>query len=415
MKSENDNMDIRDILKRRSHFCIKPWIHLSIFPNKNIQLCCVTTTSISLGNFNENNKEIIRSNEQRMEIQKKILDDEVLDFCSNCYMAEGSGNVSERMKTNHLFSNEIKHLFSDSTKNKHYFLCKSLDIRFDNICNFKCRTCDSHNSRKWNEDFQPGHNCPPENWSWNDRLSKKLENILDKNLKLVYFAGGEPLINKFHYLFLERLKTKFKTTAISYNTNLSTISFQGKSFVDFWKKFDNITVSASLDGIFSQGEYIRKGLHFESFCNNLNKLLSELPNCSFDIAITISRLNVLHVIKLFDFFIENYSNKKLSLTVFILKHPDYYDIRNIHEKAKKELCSIYNTYIKKYYLQKDENHIRSQAIKNLIYIKRIMKSKKTDNQEYTCNFFTINGKLDSIRNESFTEQFPTTNSILVKS
>ena len=110
------------------------------------------------------------------------------------------------------------------------FKMRYFDLRFTNICNFKCRTCNSAFSSQW--EFE--------------NLKRKLPNarVFDKNnkpeflkeildhvpyMETAYFAGGEPLITEEHYILLEEMIRLGKTDIqLSYNSNASNLKFKQK-------------------------------------------------------------------------------------------------------------------------------------------------------------------------------------------
>ena len=88
------------------------------------------------------------------------------------------------------------------------FKMRYFDIRFSNICNFKCRTCGSEFSSQWGaemqKNFDPKH---PIVIHVDDGKGSVLEEVLThiEHIDLAYFAGGEPLIMPEHYNILKHL------------------------------------------------------------------------------------------------------------------------------------------------------------------------------------------------------------------
>lgn len=95
----------------------------------------------------------------------------------------------------------------------------------------------------------------------------------------LHLAGGEPLLIDFHYRILERLiKNGHTATKLYYDTNLSTLTHKKWDVIKLWKKFENIKLSLSLDGVDAQGEYIRHGLKYDHWKKNVNSVKSETPH-----------------------------------------------------------------------------------------------------------------------------------------
>lgn len=151
---------------------------------------------------------------------------------------------------------------------------KFLDLRFSNICNFTCRTCDSFNSSSW-EKLNPyvGRPSTKPHEENSQAYHLKLTNAVLKisaDLEEIYFAGGEPLIIKEHYLLLDQLIKKGHThIRLSYNTNLSVLNAFGYDLCELWGQFRSVRLYPSVDGLGSRGEYIREGFCSDTFKKNI--------------------------------------------------------------------------------------------------------------------------------------------------
>ena len=102
------------------------------------------------------------------------------------------------------------------------------DLRFSNICNFKCRTCNYEYSSQWEqEDKRRGIKRPIINFAKED--TALLQDVINQipNIETAYFAGGEPLITEEHYIIIEEMIRKNRTDIkLMYNTNLSNFKFK---------------------------------------------------------------------------------------------------------------------------------------------------------------------------------------------
>src|SRR5690606_36822677 len=65
----------------------------------------------------------------------------------------------------------------------------------------------------------------------------------------IYFAGGEPLLIPENLQILQEVLEINPKIRIIYNTNLSTLSFQGVHYLDLWKKLENLLDYVSLDDL----------------------------------------------------------------------------------------------------------------------------------------------------------------------
>ena len=186
-------------------------------------------------------------NKVRLDMMKDIEN----PVCRICYHQEKLLAGSQRLEKNNSY-----HLNKDNKKqsllkntDKRTGKLKSLqieylDIRFSNLCNFKCRDCNHYFSSSWWDEAkklnEPWNSSLYDFKKYNkDTLPKvidadeygglmeKIDPILkSKNLKFIYFAGGEPLITENHYKVLERLIELKKKPSLWYNTNFSTLSYK---------------------------------------------------------------------------------------------------------------------------------------------------------------------------------------------
>ena len=111
----------------------------------------------------------------------------------------------------------------------------------------------------------------------NDSLYNQFKKPHFKNIKVFYFAGGEPLMTDKHYEILEHLiETGNTKVTLEYNSNVSRLKYKNKSIIDLWNKFENVTVSASLDSWGSRAEYIREGTDWDKVESNLQTIKEKM-------------------------------------------------------------------------------------------------------------------------------------------
>ena len=211
-------------------FCILPWIHLHIWPNGITYPCCLTTNDYVLGNTNSSSFIELWNSSRMKELRQNIIAGKPTTGCSRCYEHEIQGYKSLRQNMN----KDFQHLFSrtkltkeDGTVDNIYMAY--MDIRFSNICNFKCRTCGPELSSFWVDDAISLGRCPQDQLkllkikNTLDELWQDMEEWID-TVERIYFAGGEPLIMDEHYKILEYLINIGKTNIIIYyNTNFSNL------------------------------------------------------------------------------------------------------------------------------------------------------------------------------------------------
>ena len=324
-------------ISNKKHFCILPWIHLHVSQNGRVSPCC--NNNRYLGNVQQNSIAAIWNGDKFEELREQFTTNIPDKRCSHCYNIEASGKKSMRQISNKKYANEINRV---QTKNPEPIY---LDIRFSNICNFKCKTCWHGNSSAWFEEGSK-HNASDE------RIIKAFTNNFDELLNYlddvqeIYFAGGEPLIMEEHYQILEELeKRELFDVELRYNTNFSNLNFKDKSILSIWKKFKKVHVSASIDAAFDLGEEIREGFNWQEFILNRKQMLTNCPEVHFEIAPTISTLNIFNLPELHQELV----NLKLigvdDIYLNFLERPIEYNLKSLSAEQKSKSSRIIQQHI----------------------------------------------------------------------
>jgi MoaA/NifB/PqqE/SkfB family radical SAM enzyme len=366
-------------------FCLMPWTHVHITNKGKVNACCVAP--ITYGDINKQSLEDIWKGESIEKIREQFSEGKGDKRCNNCISKEASGASSMRLETFEKFPD------FDITESKGpiYF-----DIRFSNVCNFKCRTCWHGASSKWFEDAKIlgtnlGEKAIIKNIDdFEAFMSENGKHLL--NSQEIYFAGGEPLVTEEHYLLLEFLIENNVKPRLRYNTNLSLLKFKKYDVLELWSKFTDVEVMASIDGVGKQGEYIRSGLNWNQFEKNC-LILQKYPFINLKISPTISILNMNHVEELINTCLEK---KLVGMDDFyfnILDRPFYYNVQAIPLPYKKKITDNLIQF-------KNENTNFSQELKNGIEsIVNYMNHHALD-EKYWRQYQQKNTELDKIREES---------------
>ncbi len=395
----------------KKNFCISPWVHIHTWPNGNVYPCCMTPMEDVVGNLKDNSLEEIWNSPNMKQLRKDFLDDKRPNSCKRCFEVEDSGQSSVRTMLNENFKNHLIKA-NDTEQNGEYknFDIIYWDFRFSNICNFKCRTCGPQLSTAWFDDTKKIWGTLPVDAlpvKAKTDIWEEIEPLFD-TVEEIYFAGGEPLIMEQHYRILQKLDDmKRYDVRLRYNTNFSQLTYKNLQVDEIWKKFDSVSLSVSLDGYETRGEYIRKNMIWNKILENRKKLNPMPKNINFFINCTLSVMNSFHVVDFHRYcvktgFIENPNQFRLN----ILQHPLYYRIQILPTAYKKKLIDHYRDYIEELKSYKNSDMIIddfNSAI-NLI---------ESENYSYELDNFKNNIKqLDDIRNENFLDIFTEFNELI---
>ena len=381
------------------NFCALPWIGIHAWPDGSVFPCCMYNSKVPLGNLNHHTVEEILHNDEVTKLRQELLDNRQPLGCKRCYELEESGVTTLRQSTNinNIYADDINKIKTERTVK--LLNTKFIDIRFSNICNFKCRTCGPELSHKWGAEMpaikgtpDPGIiQIPREKfWEFYERALETVEEIT--------FAGGEALMQEEHYATLNKLVEIGRTNIkIRYTTNLSTLKYKQYDLFETWKQFSDIELYASLDDSGLRAEYLRKGTDWDKIEENRLRL-KDLSGIKFFITPTISLFNVWH----FPDFQQDWINRGLldinATRLNILTWPPRHQANLL--KNKDVVIEKWNAHIE--WLKQQGVHDANQYQSVIEFL-----SKSHDNRAALIeDFYTVNNKVDLVRDEKLFEVFP---------
>ena len=338
--------------------CKAPWSHIWVETTGEIKPCCIfggnpySKYKSVLDAFNSEENKIIRS---------RMQSDEVLEECKGCKMYHDFDqyDISEPA-------------------------IRSIEISFDNNCNFKCVTCESKFSYLWytedKELLDMGFDRIPfykfENQTRIDLDLTKLEKIK--------FAGGEPIMSKRALEMLESLPYP-ENVELHFNTNNS---FFPKRWMPILKKLKRVIVILSIDGVNEVGEFVRYGYKQSKQDRNFKKWLDTVAKYK-NIFINVNYVS--HGLNILDYHnTENHIEKNLGYNKTWIRK----NYGKIVGNSPIQQISIDNLY-KPYYLdaasfpdetkQLISDHIHEERIIRHLKTKKFNRSRCKDFLGY-CNF-----------------------------
>ena len=210
----------------------------------------------------------------------------------------------------------------------------SFDIRFSNICNFKCRTCGSEFSSQWGAEMNRHHDkTHPIVIHADDHRGGLLQEVLEQipNIDLAYFAGGEPLITDEHYTILEEMIRLGRTDiTLRYNTNASSIKYKHHDILSLWKHFKKIELSCSVDHYGERAEWLRKGTDWGTIESNL-LAFRKLDYVSFQMNTVFSIFNYLTIGEFYEYLMSKDIVRPGDWyhSLYLAVNPSYYSAKSL--------------------------------------------------------------------------------------
>jgi sulfatase maturation enzyme AslB (radical SAM superfamily) len=323
-----------------------------------------------------------------LKLQQDITNGLKPNRCDNCWTREKFGYKSIRLSFLHRQKqlNKITHM----------------ELRESNLCNFACRMCNANDSIviereiKANPELQQFFSLYDEKPTTNENWNQILE--LAKNVESVILTGGEPMLMKRYFDFLDYLISigKQNIRLIIYTNG----SVYNPIFVEKIKKFPNMSLFISIDAIEKVAEYQRRGTKWNVVRENILRF-TELP-ITIKLHSTMIAYSVLDVSRLADFFIELSQTKMnatlLPFTAQFAREPKALEFVNLNRELKFRAIQEIDGAIQKL----SDHNIFKIYVKELSSARRQLLTRKDGKYDL---FVRMTKALDASRNESFEEVF----------
>tara|TARA_B100000683_G_scaffold194341_1_gene187430 strand:- start:998 stop:2293 length:1296 start_codon:yes stop_codon:yes gene_type:complete len=353
-------------------FCPLPWIHLATRPNGDVRVCCTANAS---GAGLEDDKEVglvkkdgvnmnlrdhtieeVWNSDHMRRTRLQMLEGIIPASCRKCFNEEQNGIVSKRQWETKVWTErlDIPSIVSKTADDGSlpvdipYF-----DLRLGNVCQLKCIMCSPHDSSSWIKEWKiqyPKYNLVREDQGWDpsfDYTWYQKGSFIDtmksqvKNIKELYFAGGEPLMIPEHYKILEFMVDSghAENCVIRYNSN--GLRLPPKLF-KLWEKFKEIKFNFSIDAYGEKNEYIRYPSKWKEIETNLRLLDETSPNVIVNIASAVQLLNIPYIQEFADWKLEQ-NFKKINrppygagiIGTHLVYYPSYLNVRVLPNEVKQ--------------------------------------------------------------------------------
>jgi len=333
------------------------------------------THQISLSELKRNPTALHNTRYKKL-VRKEMLEGERPSECVYCWTVEdNSDRFSDRVFKS--AENWSKPHY-ETIKNLNWredFNPKYVEVSFSNACNFKCSYCGPAFSSKWMEEIEK-HGAYPTTDRFNDKSHLILENKvpilhsehnpyveafwtwwpeLYRDLHTFRITGGEPLMSKDTWGVLDYIieqKNPNKQLKLAINSNLGVPDKLIDKFIEKIKRIedegrvDEFIIFTSVDTWGEQAEYIRNGLVFNKFWDNVNRVLTECSRVNLTFMSTYNALSVPNYKKLINGLYElktNYGNndRYWNSAVFLdssyLRYPQHQTVEILDYKWANEV------------------------------------------------------------------------------
>lgn len=358
-------------------FCVLPFIHIATDPDGITKPCCISGLR-SHQNFGQQPLNELFNSEFYRNVRQKMHLGQPVSGCDTCYVKEQSSSQSDRTLYNqHYLKNpKIKSLIAQSLQQDYQINPKIdyLDLRFGNLCNLQCRSCNPRNSTQLNKEiikiakadseinkFYVSESQDLNSWYKTREFQTNLK-IIGPDLTTLYINGGEPTIIEQNIQLLETLIAEnfAQNITLKISTNLTNIS---KKLLNLLNQFQSVVIFCSIDGTDQYQEYLRYPSSWQQIKKNFLYLLTHCNQTKYHVKLTpvIQNVNFENIVDLFK-FVDPYPT--VEIRPIVLENPQHFDLQYLPEDYKLQclnrLVKWYDSYHKK-------NRFLNAAIKQISY------------------------------------------------
>ena len=336
--------------KLSSSFCAAKWYNATIWLGSGMTTSChhppahlVDADQVQV------NPKLLHNTDQKKDDRRKMLAGERPAGCEYCWKIEDMGvdAVSDRVYKSKIYPIHVLKEAHETPVEQDVNL-RTLEIAFDRTCQFACSYCNPAFSSTWVRDihqngpyrnlesdgrnhFTHTHNSSQlykfgEDNPYVTAFFKWWESDLHRTLQELRITGGEPLMSGHTWKLIDwfRENTGKSSTRLAINSNLGTDVDIDRLLASTHNMA--IDLYTSNESISSQAEYIRDGLVWEDWTNNVERLLDSGQFRCIHVMCTINALCLDSLDQLLECIANwkiEYGRDVISFTLNILRFPSF--------------------------------------------------------------------------------------------
>ena len=417
-------------------FCAAKWYNATIWLGSGQTTSCHHPPAHAVDRDRvQANPALLHNTDQKKNDRRKMLAGERPAGCEYCWKIEDMGRdaISDRVYKSKIYPIEALHEARNTLPDQDVNL-RTLEIAFDRTCQFACSYCNPAFSTTWVNDIK--RNGPYNNLISDGRNhfththdSAQLfkygednpyvnaffawwESDLHRTLSELRITGGEPLMSAHTWKLIDWFReNKGKShTRLAINSNLGTevdidrllASTQGMA----------IDIYTSNEAISSQAEYIRDGLVWEDWVNNVDRLLDSGQFRSIHVMCTINALCLTTLDQLLECIVNwklEYGRDAVSFTLNILRFPSFQSPLilpdDLRTRYRDQLANFLLRHANAEYMHEHEyNHL--QRLIDYLDVVKTPHSESFDRPKLLNDFRQFHTQYDQRRGKNFGTTFP---------
>jgi len=438
LTNETDLKYRRRVIDIKSEsFCAAKWYNATIWLGSGQTTSChhPLPHQVSVEEVKANPKALHNTPQKKLE-RSMMQEGARPKGCEYCWKIEDMDKdaISDRVYKTLIYKDKDIDIAFNTPRNEDINL-KTLEIAFDRTCNFACSYCNPAFSTTWVKDIKQkgayknltsdgrNHFTHPHKssqlYDFNEEnpyvtaFFKWWDSDLHETLDELRITGGEPLMSGHTWKLLDWFKKNKKqsTTRLAINSNLGF----DKERIDKLLSATNdvkIDLYTSNESMNEHAEYIRDGLQWDQWYNNVMYLIKSKKLRGLHVMCTINALCLSSLPTFLEMLVGikmSYGADAINFTLNILRFPSFQSALVLPKKIKLKYKTQLEEFLLMYGDQPELHQMEVNQIKRLIDYLDIVKTPHSEAFEMPKllnDFKEFYKQYDERRNKDFVKTFP---------
>lgn len=415
-------------------FCAAKWYNATIWLGSGMTTSCHHPPAHRVdADLVLANPRLLHNTDQKKADRRQMLAGERPPGCEYCWKIEdiGRDNISDRVYKSKIYPIEALHEASGIPVDQDVNL-RTLEIAFDRTCQFACSYCNPAFSSTWVRDIRrngPYQNLVSdgrnhfthdhaaaqlydygENNPYIDAFFRWWESDLHRTLQELRITGGEPLMSGHTWRLIDWFRDNQgrSTTRLAINSNLGPQT-------DVYRLIDStqgipVEIYTSQESVGKQAEYIRDGLDYPLWRQNVQALLD--AGITVHVMCTINALCLTTLPELLNELIEwkrTHGRERVNFTLNILRFPSFQSAlvlpHSLRNEFREDLEQWLVSHRGRSYLHEHEiNH--TQRLIDYLDVVKTPHREAFDLPKLHNDFRQFYSQYDQRRGKNFSQYFP---------
>lgn len=418
-------------------FCAAKWSNATIWLGHGQSTSCHHPPAHKIDPVEvQTNPSAIHNTQHKKKMRKLMLEGQRPNECEYCWKVEdlAPDTVSDRVYKTVIYDDEHVAELAQMPWDADAKL-KTLEISFERTCNFACSYCNPAFSSTWVKDIRRngpylniisdgrGHFTDTAPWAESPKdeadnpyiqaFWKWWESDLADSLEEIRITGGEPLMAPSVWKLFKWFNDnpdRGRKMRFAINSNLVPRKEILDKLIELSHGIPHLEIYTSNESLGKHSEYIRDGMHYTQWRNNMARLVTEGNIKSIHMMMTINSLCLSSITGFMSDMIEfkrQYGEEHATMSLNILRFPSF------------QSCAILPVEIKDHYRHELEewNKVNGQYLNDweeaqvvrLIEYLDVVKTPHRNTSETPKlynDFRTFYEQYDVRRGKNFRETFP---------